>query len=140
MEGALHRFVRLLRLHGVRVSVSEALDAMHAAAQPGVLAERELLRSALMVTLVKDRRDVDTFDLVFDRPFTASQILGTGPAGPGSEQESLRRLVSSPPSAPSRWTGHLASRSAISHVVVSGGSPRDAAVRRPVELTEGRPL
>ena len=75
MEGALHRFVRLLRLHGVRVSVSEALDAMHAAAQPGVLAERELLRSALMVTLVKDRRDVDTFDLVFDRFFGLKAVV-----------------------------------------------------------------
>src|SRR6476619_7282756 len=75
MEGALHRFVRLLRLHGVRVSVSEALDAMHAAAQPGVLAERELLRSALMVTLVKDRRDVDTFDLVFDWFFGLKAVV-----------------------------------------------------------------
>lgn len=69
MEGALHRFVRLLRLHGMRVSVSEALDAMHAAAQPGVLAERELLRSALTATLVKDRRDIEVFDRVFDRFF-----------------------------------------------------------------------
>lgn len=75
MEGALHRFVRLLRLHGMRVSVSEALDAMHAAAQPGVLAERELLRSALTVTLVKDRRDLETFDRVFDRFFGLRAVV-----------------------------------------------------------------
>lgn len=75
MEGALHRFVRLLRLHGMRVSVSEALDAMHAAAQPGVLAERELLRSALMVTLVKDRRDLETFERVFDRFFGLRAVV-----------------------------------------------------------------
>lgn len=75
MEGALHRFVRLLRLHGVRVSVSEALDAMHAAAQPGVLGEREVLRSALMVTLVKDRRDLEVFDRVFDRFFGLKAVV-----------------------------------------------------------------
>jgi uncharacterized protein with von Willebrand factor type A (vWA) domain len=75
VEGALHRFVRLLRLHGMRVSVSEALDAMHAAAQPGVLADREVLRSALMVTLVKDRRDVAVFDRVFDRFFGLKAVV-----------------------------------------------------------------
>ena len=75
MEGALHRFVRLLRLHGVRVSVSEALDAMHAAATPSVLSEREVLRSALMVTLVKDRRDLAVFDLVFDRFFGLRPVV-----------------------------------------------------------------
>lgn len=75
MEGALHRFVRLLRLHGVRVSLSEALDAMHAAAQPGVLGEREVLRSALMVTLVKDRRDLEVFDRVFDRFFGLKAVV-----------------------------------------------------------------
>jgi uncharacterized protein len=75
MEGALHRFVRLLRLHGVRVSVSEALDAMHATAAPGVLSERELLRSALMVTLVKDRRDLAVFDRVFDRFFGLRPVV-----------------------------------------------------------------
>jgi hypothetical protein len=75
VEGALHRFVRLLRLHGMRVSVSESLDAMHATAQPGVLAERELLRSALMVTLVKDRRDLDVFNRVFDRFFGLQAVV-----------------------------------------------------------------
>ena len=75
MESALHRFVRLLRLHGVRVSVSEAIDAMHATAAPGVLAERELLRSALTVTLVKDRRDLEVFDRVFDRFFGLKAVV-----------------------------------------------------------------
>ena len=47
MEQSLHRFVRLLRLRGVRVSVTEMLDAMRAAAQPGALDDRETLRCAL---------------------------------------------------------------------------------------------
>ncbi|RYU13485.1 VWA domain-containing protein [Nocardioides iriomotensis] len=75
MEAALHRFVRLLRLYGVRVSVAEAVDAMHAAAQPGVLGDREVLRAALAVCLVKDRRDLATYDRVFDRFFGLRAVV-----------------------------------------------------------------
>lgn len=74
MEGSIHRFVRLLRLSGMRISVSEALDAMHCAAQPGMLADRETLRSALRVALVKDRRDQVTFDEVFDAFFALVKV------------------------------------------------------------------
>src|SRR6476659_5213483 len=59
----------------MRVSVSEAIDAMHAAAQPGVLADHELLHAALTVTLVKDRRDVEVFDKVFDRFFGLRAVV-----------------------------------------------------------------
>ena len=81
MEGALHRFVRLLRLHGVRVSVAEAVDALEAAAQPGVLAHREVLRSALAVCLIKDRRDLPAFDRVFDRFFGLRPVVEEGDDG-----------------------------------------------------------
>ena len=40
MENAVHRFVRLLRLRGVRISIPEALDAMACARQPGMLRDR----------------------------------------------------------------------------------------------------
>ncbi|KQZ75451.1 VWA domain-containing protein [Nocardioides sp. Root151] len=75
MEGAVHRFIRLLRLHGVRVSTAEVIDAMHAVAQPSVLDEREVLRAALAVSLVKDRRDLATFDRVFDRFFGLRPVI-----------------------------------------------------------------
>jgi uncharacterized protein len=77
--GSLHRFVRLLRLFGVRVSVAEAADAMLAAAQPGVLADRQTLRAALRVTLIKDRRDDELFDELFTLFFSLRPA--TGPAG-----------------------------------------------------------
>ena len=76
MEAAIHRFVRLLRLRGVRISVSEALDAMRCAAQPGILADRSLLREALRVALVKDRRDDEVFDEVFSAYFALVKIGG----------------------------------------------------------------
>ncbi|GAA1917281.1 VWA domain-containing protein [Nocardioides lentus] len=74
MEGALHRFIRWLRLHGVRVSTAEAIDAMHAVATPGVLDDRAVLKSALAVCLVKDRRDLATFERVFDRFFGLERV------------------------------------------------------------------
>ena len=89
MEGALHRFVRLLRLHGVRVSVAEAVDALHAAAQPGVLDDREVLRSALAVSLVKDRRDLAAFDRVFDRFFGLRAVVAEEEAGHGHAHDDL---------------------------------------------------
>ena len=75
MDDALHRFARLLRLSGVRIGISEIVDASRAAAAPGLLADRELLRHALRVCLVKDRRDDATFDLVFDRFFALRPVI-----------------------------------------------------------------
>ncbi|GAB4011102.1 VWA domain-containing protein [Nocardioides ultimimeridianus] len=75
MDGALHRFVRLLRLHGIRIGISEVADASRACAVPGVLADREVLRSALRVCLVKDRRDEAAFDRVFDRFFRLVPVV-----------------------------------------------------------------
>jgi uncharacterized protein with von Willebrand factor type A (vWA) domain len=83
VERSLHRFVRLLRLRGVRVSVTEALDAMRAAAQPGALDDRDTLRCALRVALVKDRRDEEPFDELFDRYFRLEPA--DGPERPGHD-------------------------------------------------------
>ncbi len=88
MEGAVHRFIRFLRLNGVRVSTAEAIDAMHAVAQAGVLGEREVLRSALMVSLIKDRRDLDTFDRVFDL-FFGLQAVFEDEVGHGHSHDDL---------------------------------------------------
>jgi len=74
MEATLHRFVRLLRLGGLRISVPEALDAMRCAGQPGVLASRSVLRTALRVALVKDRRDDDIFDRIFEAFFALVRV------------------------------------------------------------------
>jgi uncharacterized protein with von Willebrand factor type A (vWA) domain len=74
VERSLHRFVRLLRLRGVRVSVTEALDAMRAVAAPDCLADRGTLRCVLRVALIKDRRDQEVFDELFDRYFRLEPV------------------------------------------------------------------
>lgn len=77
MEATLHRFVRLLRLAGLRISIPEALDAMRCAGQPGVLTTRAVLRTALRVALVKDQRDEPVFDEVFDAFFALIRVGGS---------------------------------------------------------------
>lgn len=89
MEGAIHRFVRLCRLAGIRISVSETLDAMRVAALPGLLTEREGLRDGLAVALVKDRRDLPAFDRVFDAFFGLRRVLPVEEQGHGHTHDDL---------------------------------------------------
>jgi uncharacterized protein with von Willebrand factor type A (vWA) domain len=74
VEASIHRFVRLLRRRGVRISVSETLDAMACVGQPGILAEREVLREALRAAVIKGRRDDPTFNDVFDKFFALIKV------------------------------------------------------------------
>lgn len=76
MEATLHRFVRLLRLAGLRISIPEALDAMRCAGQPGVLSSRAVLHTALRVALVKDQRHDPMFDEIFDAFFALVRVGG----------------------------------------------------------------
>ncbi len=73
MQASIHRFARLLRLGGLRISSSEIVDASTASAAIG-LRDRESLRSALMVSLVKDRRHREIFDDLFDRFFRLQRV------------------------------------------------------------------
>ncbi|NBH11396.1 VWA domain-containing protein, partial [Amycolatopsis sp. SID8362] len=76
MEATVHHFARLLRAGGVRISVSEVLDALAGSAAPGILAERGLFREALRTSLVKDHRDDDRFDELFDAFFALVRFSG----------------------------------------------------------------
>jgi len=114
VERSLHRFVRLLRLRGIRVSVTEAHDAMRAAAQPGALADRETLRCVLRVALVKDRRDEDLFDELFDRYFRLEPVTATQSRGHSHGHEDLTdqgtaeefTISPEPPQAPRQGHSH----------------------------------
>jgi uncharacterized protein with von Willebrand factor type A (vWA) domain len=79
VEATLHRFVRLLRLAGLRISIPEALDAMRCAWQPGVQYSRAFQRTAMRVAHVKDKRDESVFDEVFDAIFALVRVGGDDP-------------------------------------------------------------
>jgi uncharacterized protein with von Willebrand factor type A (vWA) domain len=112
VERSLHRFVRLLRLRGVRVSVTESHDAMRAAAQPGALDDRETLRCVLRVALVKDRRDEELFDELFDRYFRLEPVAPLPRHGHSHGHEDLadqgdaESFTISPESAQTPRQGH----------------------------------
>jgi uncharacterized protein with von Willebrand factor type A (vWA) domain len=77
MDQRILEFIGDLRRAELRISPSEALDALAAAAEVG-LEDRETFRTALGTTLVKEGRDRATFDRLFDLYFLDLQALGEG--------------------------------------------------------------
>lgn len=71
MEARIAEFAELLRHNGLKVSVSEVLDAVRAAALLGV-DDRSTFRAALGATLVKRASDQPTFEKVFELYFTGA--------------------------------------------------------------------
>src|SRR5210317_236022 len=64
MDDRIIEFVRGLRAAGVRVSVSESIDALHAVDVLGIK-DKDLFRSSLRTTLVKDGEDMAVFEELF---------------------------------------------------------------------------
>jgi hypothetical protein len=75
MDQRILEFVGDLRRAEVRVSLTEALDALQAASAIG-LEDRESFRHALAATLVKEARDLPTFERIFDLFFFDLKGLG----------------------------------------------------------------
>ena len=76
-------FVAALRGAGLRVSISEGLDAAAAVETVG-LADRSVLREVYAATLVKRHTDRPSFDSVFDAFFPA--VYGTPVDAPGEDE------------------------------------------------------
>jgi uncharacterized protein with von Willebrand factor type A (vWA) domain len=76
------RYINELRAAGLRISLSESMDAVQAVAAVGI--EREVLREALAASLVKEEEDRPVFDEIFVRFFA-----GPGPRHKGKHQEQL---------------------------------------------------
>ena len=98
MDRRILEFIGDLRRAEMRISPSEALDALAASAEIG-LEDRETFKSALATTLVKESRDLATFNRIFDLYFLDLQALGEGlkkALGPEDPkiQEMLDRLTS----------------------------------------------
>ncbi len=64
MDDRIVEFIAGLRAAGVRVSLAESADAFRAIEQMGI-GDRELFKSALRATLVKDSTDVPEFEKLF---------------------------------------------------------------------------
>jgi len=93
MDERILEFIGDLRRAEVRISPSEALDALAASATVG-LADRETFKSTLAATLIKEARDQPTFDRLFNLYFLDLQALGEGlRKALGPEDPSLQDLL-----------------------------------------------
>ncbi len=77
MDQRILEFLGDLRRAEIRISPSEALDALAASAEVGLL-DRETFKTALATTLIKESRDLPTFNRLFDLYFLDLQALGAG--------------------------------------------------------------
>jgi uncharacterized protein with von Willebrand factor type A (vWA) domain len=77
MDQRILEFIGDLRRAELRISPSEALDALAASAEVG-LGDRETFRATLAATLVKESRDLETFDRLFNLYFLDLEALGQG--------------------------------------------------------------
>ncbi len=93
MDQRILEFIGDLRRAELRISPSEALDALAASAEIG-LEDRDTFKAALATTLVKECRDLPTFDRLFDLYFLDLEALGAGlKKALGPEDPRMRELL-----------------------------------------------
>jgi uncharacterized protein with von Willebrand factor type A (vWA) domain len=93
MDQRILEFISDLRRAELRISTSEALDALSASTEIGV-ETRETFKSALAATLVKEARDLPTFDRIFDLYFLDLEALGAGlKKALGPEDPKMREML-----------------------------------------------
>jgi uncharacterized protein with von Willebrand factor type A (vWA) domain len=77
MEERILEFIGDLRRAEIRISTAEALDALGASAEVG-LTDRETFKATLASTLIKEARDEETFNRIFNLYFLDLEALGEG--------------------------------------------------------------
>ncbi|MDP2703231.1 MAG: VWA domain-containing protein [Candidatus Rokubacteria bacterium] len=77
MDQRILEFIGDLRRAELRISPSEAMDALSASSEIG-LDHRDTFKAALAATLIKESRDLPTFDRLFDLYFLDLEALGAG--------------------------------------------------------------
>jgi uncharacterized protein with von Willebrand factor type A (vWA) domain len=77
MDERILEFIGDLRRAELRISTAEALDALTASAEVG-LTDRETFKATLAATLVKEARDQETFERIFNLYFLDLESLGEG--------------------------------------------------------------
>lgn len=99
MDDRVVNFVAALRAAGVRVSVAESADALRAIESAGIT-DKDLFRSALQATLVKDVRCIPEFQRLFPLYFDVNppppmQQMGQGGGRPltPEEQQQLQQML-----------------------------------------------
>jgi uncharacterized protein with von Willebrand factor type A (vWA) domain len=74
MDKVINRFVWLLRQRDVRVSPAETIDALRALGELHI-SDRAAVKSALSGTLIKNERDLQVFEELFERFFRLEDLF-----------------------------------------------------------------
>lgn len=95
MEQRIVDFITALRAAGVRISIAESADALRAIDAAGIT-EKDLFRLAMRAALVKEGRDLPTFDRLFTDYFgqgePALQQTGGG-MSPEDQEKMMQQLM-----------------------------------------------
>ncbi len=86
MDQRIVEFITALRSQGVRVSLAESADAIRAISAIGII-DREMFKSALKATLIKEPADVGAFDQAFPLYFGHEGAPMQSPDGLTEEQQ-----------------------------------------------------
>jgi uncharacterized protein with von Willebrand factor type A (vWA) domain len=99
MEHVLQNFITALRGSGVRISMSETIDAMNAMKLMGY-GNRQTLKDSLSSTLAKTRNEKEIFYSCFDRFFSTDKFsdpetdsISTPAIEPGREDSNLTQML-----------------------------------------------
>ena len=99
MEHVLQNFITALRGSGVRISVSESIDAMNAMKLMGY-DNRQILKDSLSAALAKTSNEKEIFYSCFDRFFSPdgfsdpeTDSISTPPIGPDKEDSPLAQML-----------------------------------------------
>lgn len=94
MEQRIVDFITALRAAGMRVSIAESADALRAIDAAGIT-EKDLFRLAMRAALVKEGRDLPTFDRLFDDYFGQGEpaLQQTGGGMSPEDQEKLMQQL-----------------------------------------------
>src|SRR3972149_4999804 len=93
MESRILQLISALRASGVRVSLAESAEAFSAVDLMGIQ-DREQFRLSLRATLIKDLKDIPTFDKLFPLFFGTGQppMMGGNPSDDLTPEE-IQMLV-----------------------------------------------
>src|SRR5947199_8023479 len=117
MDERILEFIGDSRRAELRISPSEALDALAASAEVG-LTDRETFKATLAATLVKESRDLATFDRIFNLYFLDLEALGEGiKKALGPEDPRVQELLDRRGRGPSRSEEHTSELQSLRHLV-----------------------
>ena len=91
MDDRIVEFIQALRALGVRVSLAESEDSMHAVEHLGIT-DRDLFKSALRTTLVKEHADFTAFEQLFPIFFNVGAPPMQQPQQSGMSEEQQAQL------------------------------------------------